>query len=407
MEQYHDIVTLARQLTLPGAGISQFGARLAKIPLLGRDEELELATLIQAGLQEEDRLKKLPPQRRATVQAKAVRILTAGSEARHRLVFHNLRLAYWACLISMNWLKEGPIRDAPLQLLEEDQWGGKRLYTLRKFAGNPLPFSDRVQRAIEALYVAAEKYIPHRKTKFTSFAAYYLYYGLFEAFVAENYRDESTASGRDDARRLELSQRRLSRLTGHEPSEALLGADTNLSPFAVSQGLKVSALHPRQALEELTPEWDEGPVRGEERLWDSDAPNAEDIAFRRHLQRVIYQLLERNFDEREAYILRARYGLDDGRMKTLDEVAKPLGVTRERVRQIEYQAMQKLRSIATKIGLQEYLVDEPEWPWRGVGEITEPRRRRQVITVENDPYRYPRKVRLWHDKYKAPRPESA
>jgi hypothetical protein len=152
----------------------------------------------------------------------------------------------------------------------------------------------------------------------------------------------------------------------------------------------------------------ESDVHAEELLWDVHAPCGEMWSARAQLRRAVDDALD-GLSEREAHIVKARFGLIDGKLWTLDELGKEWGVNRERIRQIEAKAMSKLRHPHRSTNLRPFMDDQvQEWPWTSVNERMPVRERQFAITIDTHEHLYPMSwARMLNYRSRAPRPESA
>jgi len=370
---------------------------------------LDLATLIWRGYTARRRVDALFEKHGTREQIPVSAMLTtlvndvaAGDEAKLRLVFHNLRFAAWAARLSMGGPKYWePIREVSPKLDEpEDNWGGYHLSSLAKYGRDTLPLADRVQAGVIGLIEAAGHYMPSKRAKFTSFATWYVRNEIVRAVLSERYRDGLTRHGAETMAKTVASFLKLRRLTGSEPSMEMVAADTEQGTQATKDWLTDSNYYPRATLEDEYRQFPrKDPTTGEvlhpgDLVWQSDAENGPDRVSKAGLMDDIEAILD-TLSEREAGVIWERFGLGDGHPKTLDEIGRIFGVTRERIRQIETKAMSMLRNPRRSEPLRAYLYEEPDWPWHPVPLSTPAPPRHQEISLRTRPDLYDFRAYPW------------
>ena len=286
------------------------------VRLLTKDDEQWLARAIEAGEQARARLQAghaLSPEERAELEAR----LAAGAEARRRLTEANLRLV---------------VNEA------------------KKYLGRGLSLADLIQEGNLGLMRAVEKFDYRRGFKFSTYATWWIRQAILRAIADQARTIRIPVHMIEAINRLMRVSRRLQQETGHEPTPEQL-AEVLGVPLAKVYQILQAATRPI-SLEARIGDEEDGQLS--ELVEDKSAISPAEEATRQVLRNEVMALLA-TLSEREQRILRLRFGLDDDRARTLEEVAREVGLTRERIRQIEGQALAKLRQPRQVSGLQEYL----------------------------------------------------
>ncbi len=222
----------------------------------------------------------------------------------------------------------------------------------KKYIGRGVPFLDLIQEGNIGLIRATNKFEYQRGHKFSTYATWWIRQAVSRAVADQGRTIRVPVHMGDQLNRMRRVQLQLLQELGREPKidELALGMDT--TPDKVENLLEIS----RRPVSLETPIDDEGDSTFGDFVEDSNSPApSEEVAT--HLLHVQLQQALDKLPAREAQILRLRYGLADGRVYTLEEVGQTIGVTRERVRQLEAQALNRLRQSSAHVILKDYLYE--------------------------------------------------
>jgi RNA polymerase primary sigma factor len=222
----------------------------------------------------------------------------------------------------------------------------------KKYIGRGVPFLDLIQEGNIGLIRATNKFEYQRGHKFSTYATWWIRQAVSRAVADQGRTIRVPVHMGDQLNRMRRVQLQLLQELGREPKidELALGMDT--TPDKVENLLEIS----RRPVSLETPIDDEGDSTFGDFVEDSSSPApSEEVAT--HLLHVQLQQALDKLPPREAQILRLRYGLADGRVYTLEEVGQTIGVTRERVRQLEAQALNRLRQSSAHVILKDYLYE--------------------------------------------------
>ncbi len=251
-------------------------------------------------------------------------------------------------------------RRRELQLLIEDGWAAREhlitansrlvISVAKKYMGRGVPFLDLIQEGNIGLIRAAKKFDYRRGHKFSTYATWWIRQAVTRAIADQGRTIRVPVHMGDQINKLLRVQHQLTQNLGRNPSVEELAVALNIAPQKVETMIQVA----RRPLSLETPTDDEEDSVLGDFIEDDDiiAPD-ESAAYnllREHLNGVLNGL-----PPREVRILQLRYGLLDGQAYTLEEVGRKMGVTRERVRQIEAQALSRLRHPSVRRKLREYL----------------------------------------------------
>jgi RNA polymerase primary sigma factor len=276
----------------------------AQVPLLKGDEEVELAKQIEACRQAQEELKKgeLSPERRAQLQ----RTVERGRAARDHLIKANMRLV---------------------------------LSVARRYAAFGLPLLDLVQEGNIGLMRAVRNYDYRRGFKFSTYATWWVRQAVTRALAEQGRTIRLPVYMSDQVNRMARERRRLQQRLGREPTVPELAQALQLSPDAVERMQRIS----RQPLSLQTPVGENDEEELGDVIGDASALGPEDA--------VIQSLADEDMQNklaalppRELQILQLRFGLTGEAPLTLQEIGQRMGITRERARQLEVQALARLRS---------------------------------------------------------------
>jgi len=223
----------------------------------------------------------------------------------------------------------------------------------KKYIGRGVPFLDLIQEGNIGLIRATNKFEYRRGHKFSTYATWWIRQAVSRAVADQGRTIRVPVHMGDQLNRLRRVQLQLLQELGREPTMEELAEGMETTPDKVENLLEIS----RRPVSLETPIDDEGDSTFGDFVEDVSSPApAEEVAT--HLLHEQLQAALNRLPPREAQILRLRYGLEDGRVYTLEEVGQTIGVTRERVRQLEAQALNRLRQSSAHIILRDYLYGE-------------------------------------------------
>jgi RNA polymerase primary sigma factor len=286
-----------------------------KVPLLTRDEEKTLTNLIDKGRKAQKRLaeKELSPEERQELSE----IVDQGWEAFEHLIQANSRL-----VISI----------------------------AKKYVGRGVSFLDLIQEGNIGMMRAALKFERDRGFKFSTYATWWIRQAITRAIADQGRTIRVPVHMGDKINKMIRMQHQLKQELNRDPTPDELAEALNVTPDDVHDMMK----HARRPLSLEMPTGKEDDAMLGDFIADTEImppdEEATGILLREHLQEALAEL-----PPRETKILEMRYGLVDGRTLTLNEVGKKMGVTRERIRQIEAQALRRLRNPRIQEKLQAYL----------------------------------------------------
>jgi RNA polymerase primary sigma factor len=287
----------------------------ARVPLLTADEEIYLAKIIEKGLRARDELAKtmVNGKRRERLR----KVIEEGWQAREHLIIANSRLV---------------------------------ISVAKKYMGRGVPFLDLIQEGNIGLMRAAKKFDYQRGFKFSTYATWWIRQAVTRAIADQSRTIRVPVHMGDQISRMLRAQHQLKQKLSRDPSVEEIAEALEVSPKKVENMIEISR-HPLSL--QIPVGDDEDSVLGDF-IEDPESPSpdesATDNVLREHLREVLDRL-----PPREARILQLRYGLLDGEFHTLNEVGSRMGVTRERVRQIEAQALRRLRSFGIRQELRAYI----------------------------------------------------
>jgi len=290
---------------------------VSRVPLLTAEEEVELAQRIERGRMAREELARgnVSPRRRQDLR----RLIEDGWGAREHLITANSRLV---------------------------------ISVAKKYMGRGVPFLDLIQEGNIGLIRATKKFDYRRGHKFSTYATWWIRQAVTRAIADQGRTIRVPVHMGDQINKLLRVQHQLTQRLGREPSLEELAEALDVPPKKVENMIQVA----RRPLSLETPTDDEEDSVLGDFIEDEEAPPPDDAAtynlLREHLEEVLNSL-----PPREVRILQLRYGLLDGQAYTLEEVGRKMGVTRERVRQIEAQALSRLRHPSIRRKLRDYLGD--------------------------------------------------
>ncbi len=223
----------------------------------------------------------------------------------------------------------------------------------KKYIGRGVPFLDLIQEGNIGLIRATNKFEYRRGHKFSTYATWWIRQAVSRAVADQGRTIRVPVHMGDQLNRMRRVQMRLTQELGRDPSIDELAVGMETTPDKVENLLEIA----RRPVSLETPIDDEGDSTFGDFVEDVTSPApAEEVA-----TNLLHEQLKTALDRlppREAQILRLRYGLEDGRVYTLEEVGQAIGVTRERVRQLEAQALNRLRQSSAHVILRDYLFEE-------------------------------------------------
>jgi len=310
----------AAQVAVAGATadpVKDYLKQIGKVPLLNAEQEVELAKRIEAGLFAEEKL------------AEGGRGL--GTDAR----------------IDMEWIAEDGTR-AKNHLLEANL---RLVVSLAKrYTGRGMLFLDLIQEGNLGLIRAVEKFDYTKGYKFSTYATWWIRQAITRAMADQARTIRIPVHMVEVINKLARVQRQMLQDLGREPTPDELAVELDMTPEKVIEVQKYG----REPISLHTPLGEDGDSEFGDLIEDSEAIQPGEAVSFTLLQEQLHSVLD-TLSEREAGVVSMRFGLTDGQPKTLDEIGKVYGVTRERIRQIESKTMSKLRHPSRSEVLRDYL----------------------------------------------------
>jgi RNA polymerase primary sigma factor len=309
-----------QQVSVAGATadpVKDYLKQIGKVPLLNAEQEVELAKRIEAGLFAEEKLghdaTALPPKLRNELHW----IAQDGRRAKNHLLEANLRL-----VVSL----------------------------AKRYTGRGMLFLDLIQEGNLGLIRAVEKFDYTKGYKFSTYATWWIRQAITRAMADQARTIRIPVHMVEVINKLARVQRQMLQDLGREPTPEELAKELDMTPEKVVEVQKYG----REPISLHTPLGEDGDSEFGDLIEDSEAiVPAEAVSFTL-LQEQLHAVLD-TLSEREAGVVSMRFGLTDGQPKTLDEIGKVYGVTRERIRQIESKTMSKLRHPSRSQVLRDYL----------------------------------------------------
>ncbi|HOE34740.1 MAG: sigma-70 family RNA polymerase sigma factor [Chloroflexi bacterium] len=254
----------------------------------------------------------------------------------------------------------GPKKRMELRALIEDGWAAREhlitansrlvISVAKKYMGRGVPFLDLIQEGNIGLIRATKKFEYQRGHKFSTYATWWIRQAVTRAIADQGRTIRVPVHMGDQINKLLRVQHQLTQKLGRDPSVEELAEALEVPPKKVENMIQVA----RRPLSLETPTDDEEDSVLGDFIEDDEAPPPDDTATYNLLRSHLDEVLE-TLPPREVRILQLRYGLLDGQAYTLEEVGRKMGVTRERVRQIEAQALTRLRHPSVRRKLRDYL----------------------------------------------------
>jgi RNA polymerase primary sigma factor len=311
----------AAQVAVAGATsdpVKDYLKQIGKVPLLNAEQEVELAKRIEAGLFAEE---KLAEGRERSLRAEARLdlewIADDGRRAKNHLLEANLRL-----VVSL----------------------------AKRYTGRGMLFLDLIQEGNLGLIRAVEKFDYTKGYKFSTYATWWIRQAITRAMADQARTIRIPVHMVEVINKLARVQRQMLQDLGREPTPEELAAELDMTPEKVIEVQKYG----REPISLHTPLGEDGDSEFGDLIEDSEAIQPGEAVSFTLLQEQLHSVLD-TLSEREAGVVSMRFGLTDGQPKTLDEIGKVYGVTRERIRQIESKTMSKLRHPSRSQVLRDYL----------------------------------------------------
>ena len=300
---------------------------IGKVPLLSAEEEIELAKNMEAGAVAKEKIAILKSREENATEEELAEIkeeiknlqkdLDAGDEAKKRLAEANLRL-----VVSI----------------------------AKRYVGRGMLFLDLIQEGNLGLIKAVEKFDYRKGYKFSTYATWWIRQAITRAIADQARTIRIPVHMVETINKLIRVSRQLLQELGREPSPEEIAAEMNMPVERVREILKIS----QEPVSLETPIGEEEDSHLGDFIQDDNVPVPADAAAFTLLKEQLEEVLG-TLTEREQKVLTLRFGLEDGRARTLEEVGKEFNVTRERIRQIEAKALRKLRDPSRSRELKEYL----------------------------------------------------
>ncbi|HZM78860.1 MAG TPA: sigma-70 family RNA polymerase sigma factor [Candidatus Limnocylindrales bacterium] len=286
---------------------------ISRTPLLDAAHEVDLAKTIEAGLYAEYLLdeEKIPD---GVSREELERMVTEGERAKDLFIRANLRL-----VVSI----------------------------ARRYVRSGMPMLDLIQEGNTGLVRAVEKFDYVKGFKFSTYATWWIRQAISRAIAQQERTVRLPVHLVEDVNRMRNVARQLTRELGSEPEPEQIAQALGVPLERVAELIRWS----QDTVSLDTPVGDDGDTQLGDLVADSDTPSPEEIVLSA-LERQRIEGLLNHLDDRSAGIMRARYGLEDGREHSLTEVASRFSLSRERIRQLEIQALGRLRELARAEGLQ-------------------------------------------------------
>ena len=220
----------------------------------------------------------------------------------------------------------------------------------KRYAGRGLPFLDLIQEGNLGLMKAAEKFEPDRGFKFSTYATWWIRQSITRAIADQGRTIRIPVHLVEHINRVRKTAGELLRKNGREPTAEEIAVQLEMEPDRVRELLQLA----QEPVRLETPVGEEEDAHLEDFIQDEEAGIPVDEAGRQLLRRELMSVLK-SLTPREERVITLRFGLDDGRPRTLEELGKEFNVTRERIRQIEAKALRKLRHPSRAKRLRDYL----------------------------------------------------
>jgi RNA polymerase primary sigma factor len=298
--------------------VKDYLKQIGKVALLNAAEEVELAMRIEAGLFAEEKLSTMAPAEKSSQLGLDLQwVARDGQRAKSHLLGANLRL-----VVSL----------------------------AKRYTGRGMQFLDLIQEGNLGLIRAVEKFDYTKGFKFSTYATWWIRQAITRAMADQARTIRIPVHMVEVINKLARVQRQMLQDLGREPTPEELAKELDMTPEKVVEVQKYG----REPISLSTPLGEDGDSEFGDLIEDSEAVVPADAVSFTLLQEQLHSVLD-TLSEREAGVVSMRFGLTDGQPKTLDEIGKVYGVTRERIRQIESKTMSKLRHPSRSQVLRDYL----------------------------------------------------
>ncbi|WP_235451456.1 RNA polymerase sigma factor [Yonghaparkia sp. Root332] len=298
--------------------VKDYLKQIGKVPLLNAAEEVELAMRIEAGLFAEEKLGQMSDKEKRTQLGRELAwVAKDGQRAKNHLLGANLRL-----VVSL----------------------------AKRYTGRGMQFLDLIQEGNLGLIRAVEKFDYTKGFKFSTYATWWIRQAITRAMADQARTIRIPVHMVEVINKLARVQRQMLQDLGREPTPEELSRELDMTPEKVIEVQKYG----REPISLHTPLGEDGDSEFGDLIEDTEAVVPADAVGFTMLQKQLESLLD-SLSEREAGVIRMRFGLGDGMPKTLDQIGDTFGVTRERIRQIESKTMAKLRHPSRSQALRDYL----------------------------------------------------
>ena len=297
--------------------VKDYLKQIGKVALLNAEQEVDLAMRIEAGLFAEEKLSLEGDSLEWQLKRDLTRIARDGQRAKSHLLGANLRL-----VVSL----------------------------AKRYTGRGMQFLDLIQEGNLGLIRAVEKFDYTQGFKFSTYATWWIRQAITRAMADQARTIRIPVHMVEVINKLARVQRQMLQDLGREPSPEELARELDMTPEKVIEVQKYG----REPISLHTPLGEDGDSEFGDLIEDTEAVVPADAVGFTMLQRQLESLLD-SLSEREAGVIRMRFGLGDGMPKTLDQIGDTFGVTRERIRQIESKTMAKLRHPSRSQQLRDYL----------------------------------------------------
>ena len=309
-----------QQVTVAGATadpVKDYLKQIGKVSLLNAEQEVDLARRIEAGLYAEYKLKNLADEMTSRERRELHFLAQDGQQAKNHLLEANLRL-----VVSL----------------------------AKRYTGRGMQFLDLIQEGNLGLIRAVEKFDYTKGYKFSTYATWWIRQAITRAMADQARTIRIPVHMVEVINKLARVQRQMLQDLGREPTPEELAKELDMTAEKVVEVQKYG----REPISLHTPLGEDGDSEFGDLIEDSEAIVPADAVSFTLLQEQLHHVLD-TLSEREAGVVSMRFGLGDGQPKTLDEIGKVYGVTRERIRQIESKTMSKLRHPSRSQVLRDYL----------------------------------------------------
>ena len=310
----------ASTVMLTGDPVRMYLKEIGKVDLLTAAEEVDLAMKIEAGLDAADKLEKQEAGEIELTRAemrRLMRVEQVGLDAKQALISANLRL-----VVSI----------------------------AKRYVGRGMLFLDLIQEGNLGLIRAVEKFDYEKGFKFSTYATWWIRQAITRAIADQARTIRIPVHMVETINKLVRVQRQLLQDLGRDPTPEEIGAEMDMSADRVREIQKIS----QEPVSLETPIGEEEDSQLGDFIEDAQAVVPADAASFSMLQEQLTQVLD-GLAERERKVIELRFGLEDGHPRTLEEVGREFGVTRERIRQIESMTLAKLRHPSRSSKLTDYL----------------------------------------------------